>query len=503
MYFQSLRDLLANHSHQTATRWQKGLPMIFLVLSLGACGGGGGGSDSTASQGEVLIALTDDQGDFVTYTVDVLSVKLTHANGNIVETLPLNTRVDFTRYTDLTEFVTAATVPNGRYVRGSIVLDYSNADIQVEDANGNAVPVASIVDQNGAPVTTVQTAVELNGQNSLPIAPGIPRSLVLDFDLEASNVVSFNGSEIKLTVDPVLKADVDPRAPIEYRVRGPLRSVNLSNDSFRAYIRPFFHPIRTGAGVFGSLKVNTSDQTLYEIDGVTYTGTEGLRVLEGMPELTAVIARGELSFTPLRLQAREVYAGSSVPGGTMDVVRGTVVERNGNVIGVKGATLVRTDGTVVFNDHVSVELGDSTIVTRQGSAETFGIQAVSVGQAITAFGTLTNDSVSDMRFSAANGYARMYLSILKGDVVQLSDNVSPLALDLDSINGRSVSLYDFEGTGADAGSNADPAFYEIETSTLGLETVMLSDHATVSGFATPFGTAAPDFTAQTVATKKQ
>jgi hypothetical protein len=222
-----------------------------------------------------------------------------------------------------------------------------------------------------------------------------------------------------------------------------------------------------------------------------------------MPELTAVIARGELSFTPLRLQAREVYAGSSVPGGTMDVVRGAVVERNGNVIGVKGATLIRTDGSVVFNDQVIVELADSTVVTQQGSGETFGIQAVSVGQAITVFGTLTNDSVSDMRFTAANGYARMYLSILKGDVVQLSDNVSPLALDLESINGRSVSLYLFEGTGADAASDANPAFYEIETGTLGLETVMLLDQATVSGFPTAFGTAAPDFTAQTVATKKQ
>ena len=39
---------------------------------------------------------------------------------------------------DVSEFLTAATVPNGRYVKGSMVLDYSNADIQVEDSNGDA-----------------------------------------------------------------------------------------------------------------------------------------------------------------------------------------------------------------------------------------------------------------------------------------------------------------------------------------------------------------------------
>ena len=34
----------------------------------------------------------------------------------MVETLPATTRIDFAQYVDLTEFFTAATIPNGDYV---------------------------------------------------------------------------------------------------------------------------------------------------------------------------------------------------------------------------------------------------------------------------------------------------------------------------------------------------------------------------------------------------
>ena len=122
--------------------WLTLVASLVVAFNLTACGGG---DSSGEGNGQVIVSLTDAQGDFATYTVDVLSVKLTHADGREVETLPLTTRVDFAQYTDLTEFLTAATVPNGRYVKGSLVLDYSNADIQVEDTNGNlrSAPPAS------------------------------------------------------------------------------------------------------------------------------------------------------------------------------------------------------------------------------------------------------------------------------------------------------------------------------------------------------------------------
>src|SRR2546422_186850 len=128
-----------------------------VALGLYAC------KNSTDEEGVVAIGLTDTPGDFLTYTVDVTSLTLTKAdNTTDVQTLPQRTRVDFARYVDLTEFVTAVTIPAGSYVSATLNLDYNNADIQVEDSNGAPVPVppANIHDSKGAQVTTLSMIVK-------------------------------------------------------------------------------------------------------------------------------------------------------------------------------------------------------------------------------------------------------------------------------------------------------------------------------------------------------
>jgi len=472
--------------------------LLLSLLFITACGGGGSSDANQLDNGDVLITLTDAEGDFVTYTVDVLSIRLTRQDGTEVETLPMNTRVDFAQYTEMTEFLTAASVPRGVYVRGSVILDYTNADIQVEDAVGNALPVTQYLDSNGDPITTLEVAINLDGRRQLPIAPGIPKNLMLDFDLEQSHVVSVN-DPVTITVNPVFIVEVDPQAPRVHRTRGPLRSVDVANNAFDIYIRPFYHRIRTGQRIFGNLRVLTNDETVYEIDGVSYQGTDGLTVLDTMPQFSAVIARGDLRFNPLRFEAKEVYAGSSVPGGDMDVVRGTVTSRTAdNKVIVKGATLFRTDGVIVFNDNVTVQLDASTTVSKQLNLGTFNIDDISVGQRISVFGTVTKDQVSDLQMSAANGFARMRISSAHGEVAALPDENNDLTLRLTSINGRNVSIYDFTGTGVDAGNDADPAQYEVDTGSLSLTGIAADDLVVTRGFPTPFGTAPADFTAESI-----
>ena len=97
-----------------------------VALGLYAC------RNLTDEEGVVAIGLTDAQGDFLTYTVDVTSLTLTKADSTFVQTLPQRTRVDFAQIVDLTEFVTGATIPAGTYVSATLNLDYTNADIQVE-----------------------------------------------------------------------------------------------------------------------------------------------------------------------------------------------------------------------------------------------------------------------------------------------------------------------------------------------------------------------------------
>src|SRR5262245_62018422 len=139
-HFSLLRGLAARFL-ATSRTWALA-PLLVFSLILSACGGGGGDSSAATSPttqscdpsscGTVFLSLTDADGDFLGYTVDVVSLTLKKANGAVVETLPVTTRVDFAQLVDLTEFVTAAMIPNGTYVEGSIRLDYSNAEVTVE-----------------------------------------------------------------------------------------------------------------------------------------------------------------------------------------------------------------------------------------------------------------------------------------------------------------------------------------------------------------------------------
>ena len=78
--------------------------------------------------GTVFLSLTDADGDFLSYSVNVVSLTLEKANGAVVDVLPNSTRIDFAQYVDISEFVSVATVPPGVYVAGTIKLDYSDAE---------------------------------------------------------------------------------------------------------------------------------------------------------------------------------------------------------------------------------------------------------------------------------------------------------------------------------------------------------------------------------------
>src|SRR5437899_9493107 len=191
----------------------------------------------TDEEGVVAIGLTDTPGDFLTYTVDVTSLTLTKAdNTTDVQTLPQRTRVDFARLVDLTEFVTGATIPAGSYVSATLNLDYTNADIQVDDGNGNplAVAPANILDsRNNNPVTTLPMKVTLDNARQLVIAPLVSSLLDLDFNLAASNLVDMsNPASPVVPVSPLLVADVNPDAPKPHRIRGRRDAVDMQAGSF-------------------------------------------------------------------------------------------------------------------------------------------------------------------------------------------------------------------------------------------------------------------------------
>jgi len=471
--------------------------VCILAMTLGVFGcSSSGGIDQAEGDGLVMIGLTDREGDFVSYMVDVVALSLVRKDGVVVDTLPVRTRFDFARYTEMTEFLTAATVPAGLYEKVTLTLDYQDAGIWVENSQGKPVKAGSIQDVYGNEVTTLELAVHLAGRKALPVAPGIPAHLTLDFDLSASNRVAFGpGGLPVVTVRPFLLAEVNPSAPKIHRLRGPLTKVDVDAGVFKVMIRPFAHPLPGKHNRFGSLTVVTNARTLFDHSGESFQGRAGLLAMRDLTPFTATVVMGDLRFNPYRFLAREVRTGSSVPGGTLDVVSGNVTQREGDVLAVQGATLIRVDGTMIFNDTATVLLGDDTIVRKQLSHEACDTGDISVGQRLVAAGHLTGDDPGDLELDAAGGHVQMEMTALHGTVAEME---SDLVLDLHAIDGRRVDIFDFSGTGTDPENDTDPGHYEVDTGDLDLSDLATDTPVKALGFVSPYGQAPSDFEAWSI-----
>ena len=463
------------------------LPWL-LALALTGCGGTGGDDGEAGETGELTISLTDAEGDFNHYAVDVVSLTLHKANGAIVETLPNTVRLDFSQYVEVTEFLATATVPVGTYEQAEITLDYADALITVEDVNGNSIP-AQPLDEHGNPLGEITVDVVFNEHSGFQIKPGVPAAITLDFDLEASNEVAINGNTATLTVNPVLLADTILEDDKTQRLRGLLGRVRPDAGTFDVLIRPF----RIRHRDFGKITAHTAAETVFEIDGVAYNQSEGLAVLAQQTGLTPVVSLGTFHFRARRYVAHQVYAGSSVPWGEKDVLKGSVIARVDDTLTVVGATVEFDDGHFGFNDEIEVLIDADTKVTKQGDpGNHHGIDDISVGQRVTVLGVMSDDG-STMN-ATGEGLVRMRYS----DVAGLVASVSPLEVDLQYVNRRYVGRYNFAGTGIDPAHDADPDHYQIDTGALGLGGLALAEPVRVNGFPTPFGSAPLDFDAKTV-----
>ena len=479
---------------------------VTLALVLAACGGGGSSPpaasngpppSSCADCGTTIIAITDADGDFLSYTVDVTSLKLKKANGSTVETLPATTRIDFAQLVDLTEFFTAATIPNGDYVAATLRLDYSNADISVEQ---NGAPVAAhAVDASGNPLGTVDVTVTLDNRHHLVVAPGRPSLFTLDFNLAATNAVDLTTTPATVTVTPALVASLDLVDQKDLRVRGPLVSVDKTAGTYVVDLRPFHMRSQR----YGEVTVHTDANTTFEVNGTNYTGAAGLDALNTAGAGTVTAAFGTLTTATHEFDATNVLGGTSVPGAGVDTVMGEVLSRTGDVLTVRGGNVIRdSDGAHFARGNVKVTIGPNTKVVKGGtSPATMGAPGdISVGQSIEAFGAATpvvSSSMSgDWTLDATAGRVRMNPTPVYGFVKSASTGA--LTLQLDSIAGRRVSAFNFAGTGTSTAMDADPANYEVATTGLDLSGLTTNEPAKLIGFPTPFGMAPPDFTARTL-----
>ena len=498
------------------TMWMS-LALMVIVLALTACGGGASTVNPTeppvAAQcdpadpgtagecGTLIIGLTDADGDFLSYTVDVLSMLLEKADGTVIEVLPNSTRVDFAQYVDLTEFIGVATVPPGVYVAGTVRLDFTNAEIMVEA--GDLAKEATVVDADGNPLGQTELKIKLADRDQLLISRATTSLLTVDFDLDASHTVDITPTPAIATAEPFIVAELDPVDTKEIRVRGRYIEANEAEMYYTVALRPFYDKV----GDFGRMKVFVTDDTDCEVNEAEFSGIECLRALEGAGQGTLTVAQGTLQVGDRQFVANMILAGTSVPGNGMDAAKGNVIARMDNELVVRGGTIILSDAAgSFFRDDVTVTVGPNTKVYKTYRFDRphaaiadrlLDISAISVGQKVTVRGTVTANDEIGVHIDATEGAVVMHVTHLNGIV----NSILPGQVDINlhSLGGRRPGIYDFTCTGGcEPSTDADPNNYEASTGNLLLDAAATGKPVSAWGFVNQFMGTPPDFEGRTI-----
>ncbi|HYM43964.1 MAG TPA: DUF4382 domain-containing protein [Steroidobacteraceae bacterium] len=513
------------------------------ALTLGACSGGGsmngsmspGTGPGTGNTGMAMVTLTDAPGDLLGYMVNVVSLKLTRADGTAVETVPRTTTVDFAQLVKLAEVISAQQVPAGVYTGVSMTLDYASANIVVDNgAGGLTVPAANII--NGvtmapllAPNSQMTLSVQLPATQPLIITNGSISRLALDFNLSASNSVAPSAitsatmaSAVTVTVNPVLVGSLIPDTTRQIRVRGSLVSVTdtAAQTSYTVMVAPFFAADQDDK--MGQVVVHTTAATVFTINGTSYTGNAGLAALAALATGTLTVAYGSFDTGTDNFTASQVFAGSSVPGAGLDSAEGTIVARSGNTLTLSSGFLEPRAGTDVqgaqvmaqsmgatsmsgggdggfgfFGGQVAVTVAGGTTVTEDGQSGSFGPQDISVGQHVQVFGKFGIDSSGNRTLDASAGSVRMMITALWGQFSSVAGGV--VTVNLVALDDRNPGLFNFAGTGTSSAGDATVGAYTVSVpAALALPTIPAGFPIVFNGFVSPFGSAPPDFAALTL-----
>jgi hypothetical protein len=477
--------------------------VTLLLTGLAACGGGGSATMSAApaaATGSAIMTITDAAGDFLSYKVNLVSLQLQRSDGTMVETLPGTTAVDFVQLIDLSEVISARQIPPGNYVAAQVTVDFTNATIMVDDGTGTGVAVKP-VDSTGAALGQLALTVQLDNTNNLKISAAKTSRIGFDFNLLASNMVDLTAKTV--TVSPVLEASVVPVDNKLLRVRGEISAVDSANSDYTVAVDPFNDHDANDDNKNVPLVVHTTATTTFEINGTPFSGAAGLAQLAALPANTISVAFGSLSTTDQSFTATSVLAGTSVSGGNLDHIQGSVVARVGNTLTIHGARMDDRDGN--DDDHfvagnTTVTIATATAVTEQAQASAtpaHTIAEISVGSLIDAFGTATTDAGGKVTLDATAGRVRLDLTQVQGALA--ASAAGKITVSLTSIDRQPISLFSFTGTGSVSGVDTDPTKYVVTTGALSLTSFTVGDSVLGIGFVNSFGTTPPDFTAVTLA----
>lgn len=474
------------------------LTSVFLFL-VGSCG------STTFYNGTPVVVMTATNNHFTSFIVSIDSITLTRDDGNIFNGLTLAEQVDLTRVVDLSQLLEAPAIPTGNYKQGTITLDFS-APIITYDSNGQSVGLTA-TDNSGAALTTVSLTFNFDPNHPLVINYQQGVNLGLEFDLAASTIVNAAAGTTTFTPMVVASTQVANNNPVA--VRGLFLITQPGSSKFIMNSLPAYDYNLYGA-TFGAVDVVIDSNTVYNLNGVVYTGAAGLTAMNSLPLNSVVAARGNITdisgVTPV-LHATQVLAGNSQEGPLVDHVSGTVSARSGNTVTLHNAFEVLRASAfqsyglplLYFYNDATVVLGSTTIVNTDGSGATgTSAAAISVGQQIEAIGQASNDQTSGaLTMDVTQGEVRVQPTRVWGTLT--SATPGSLQANLAAIGPSEIPAYNFAGTGVSSASDSNPASYVVNTGALDESATPTNTPLRIDGFVAPFGSAPPDFNATAVA----
>jgi len=495
--------------HSSSLNYARKIASALLCAAVVLVAGCHNNNNATSGYGIVWTTVTAAPGDFTSYITTISSVTLTRNDGVVATAIGTPEYVDFTQLSDIAELWGSGGVPVGTYLSATISLSYTNSSIYVM-VNGQPQKAAVLDYNTNAAPTTYSLTVTFDPQNPLVItstyASTSAQRLAVNFDLAASNRVSFATNPATVYVNPFITAGVVTADTRPIRVRGPL--INSSGDvqTYTVYTRPFYDE----ANNIGTVTLFNQSDTVWTINGKTYVGPAGLSALSTLSAGTTMTA-GWTQFVPDYNPANGAHAGrfnliyvvgaSSLEDQYTEGIGGDVVARRGNVLALQGATLfLNTANTFSYEPTLStVLLGPGTLVTADDNTTLTGLNddSIAVGQHITARGiysVLANGSVqidATGTSSTNTGSVRLQSTELWGPLV--SSTADGLVMNLQNIANWPVSDYNFAGNGA---VTPNPTAWSVSTTGLTLPAgTVAPDPVWIDGFFTPFGSAPPETTA--------
>ena len=397
--------------HPTYRTVRRSGPWLVLAAAAFVVAGCHNRTNNTSGYGVTWVTLGSVPAPvFTSYIVTVASITLTDTVGNTYTALANAEAVDFVKLRDVREIWGSATIPNtvapNTYKAATIVLDYTNADISV---NVNGLPQrATVIGINGNALTTQTVKVNLDPSQQLIIAPSYSTDnaqlLAINFDLLASNKINLSTSPATVTVLPFMTVALAPPDKELIRVRGSLVNSSVPLGTFTVYERPFYEQ----ASAAGQLTIFNSANTVYTLDGVSYSGATGLNALSQLPAgvtLTSSYTTFEPTATATAFAGKfnSVYTigGNSLQSTLTENISGDVV-----AIAVNSTTGTHTltlRGSTVYGSLVALAqgyfgyqqtdaqliVGPATVVTIDDKASSAGLsyQSIAVGDHVEAVGS--------------------------------------------------------------------------------------------------------------------